>query len=77
VLFVLSSYLSFATSDVLVFLLPALEEQLSVSRHETEEAHLWEVLQMVDRKRMVVARVRQGAGVALAAMQLRSGQDFC
>jgi hypothetical protein len=37
--------------------LPALEEQLAVSRHEMEEAHLWEVLMMEDRKCALVARV--------------------
>jgi hypothetical protein len=37
--------------------LPALEEQLAVSRHETEEARLLEVLMMEDRKCVVVARV--------------------
>ena len=57
-LFVLSSYLSFATSDLLVVLLPALEEQLATSHHETKEARLREVLLMEDHERAVVARVR-------------------
>jgi hypothetical protein len=34
-----------------------LEEQLVASRHETEEAHLWEVLLMEDHKHVVVAGI--------------------
>jgi hypothetical protein len=37
-LFILSSCLSFTTSDLLVTLLPMLEEQLVASRHEMEDA---------------------------------------
>jgi len=36
-----SSYLTFVASDLLVVLLPALEEQLVASHHEMEEARLW------------------------------------
>jgi hypothetical protein len=53
-----------------------LEEQLAASRHETEEAHLWEVLKMVDHERAVVVGVWQGASVALATLQFCTGQDF-
>jgi hypothetical protein len=35
-----------------------LEEQLAVSHHEMEEAHLWEVLLMEDCECVVVARIR-------------------
>ena len=42
-----------------------------------EEAYLWEVLLMEDHERMVVTRVRQGATVALTALQLRTSLDFC
>ena len=64
-----SSYLTFVASDLLVVLLPALEEQLVASHHEMEEDHLREVfLMMENRERAVVARVRQGAGVALATL---------
>ena len=69
-LFVMSSCLSFDASDPLVVLLPALEEQLAASRHETEEACLQEVLLMEDRERMVVDRVWQGAGITLVALLL-------
>jgi hypothetical protein len=37
--------------------LPALEEQLATSRHETEEACLREILLMEDHERAVVAGV--------------------
>ena len=57
-LYILSSYLSFATSDLLVILLPALEGQLVDSHHEMEEALLREALLMVDHEHMVVAGVR-------------------
>jgi hypothetical protein len=53
-----------------------LEEQLAASYHETEEARLREVLLMEDRERAVVAKIRQGASVALAALQLSTGRDF-
>ena len=62
------SYLLFAAPNILIFLLLALEEQLVASRHETEEARLWEVLLMEDRECAVVAGILQGAGVALAAL---------
>jgi hypothetical protein len=52
-------------------LFSVLEKQLAASRHEMEEARLWE-----DRERVVVARIWQGAGVALAALLLRTSQDF-
>jgi hypothetical protein len=54
-------------------LLPVLKEQLVTSRHEVEEACLWEVLLMEDHERAVVAGIRQGAGIALAALQLCIG----
>ena len=54
----------------------ALEEQLAASRHETEEARLWEVLLMEDRECVFVAGIRQGADIALVALQLRTSQDF-
>jgi hypothetical protein len=53
----LSSYLTSAASDLLVVLLPALEEQLAASRHEMEEACLMEFLLMEDRERAVVAGI--------------------
>ena len=40
--------------DPLIVLLLALEEQLVASHHDTEEAHLREVLLMEDRKHAVV-----------------------
>lgn len=75
-LFVLMSCLSFTTSNVLVVMLLALEEQLAPSRHETEEAYLREVLLKEEHERAVVIGVWQGASIALAAMQLRTGRDF-
>ena len=45
-----------------------LEEQLAASSHEMEEARLREVLLMEDHKRAVVARVWQGANIALAVL---------
>lgn len=65
-LFILSSCSSFAASDLLAVLLPALEEQQAASHHETEEARLREVLLMEDCECTVVAGVRQGASIALA-----------
>jgi hypothetical protein len=50
--------LSFVTSNILVVLLLALEEQLVASHHKIEEARLREVLLMEDREHTVVARVR-------------------
>lgn len=41
-----------------------------------EEARPLEALLLEDRERAVVAGNRQGAGVALASAQLRTGQDF-
>jgi hypothetical protein len=41
---------------------------LVASCHEIEEACLWEVLLMEDRERAVLAEIRQGGGVALAAL---------
>jgi Trm5-related predicted tRNA methylase len=55
-----------------VVLLPALEGQLEVSRHEEEAAHLWGSIVAEDRERAAVAGIRQEAGVPLAAMQLRT-----
>ena len=52
----------------LTFLSPALEEQLAATHLEMEEAYLWEVLLMEDRKRATVARIRWGAGFALAVL---------
>jgi hypothetical protein len=68
VLSILSSYLTSAASNLLVVLLPALEEQLAASRHEMEEACLREFLLMEDRERAVVVGIRQGVSVALTAM---------
>ena len=73
---VLSSYLTHVASDLLIVLLSALEEQLAASHHETEEAHLWAFLLMEDHERAVVVGIRQGVDIALAAMQLRTCQDF-
>jgi hypothetical protein len=74
------SHSSLAISDLLLiflfFLLSALEGQLAASYHETEEARLCEVLLMEDCECAVVARIRQGASVTLATLQLRTGQDF-
>ena len=64
VLSFLSSYLTPVASDLLVVLLPALEEQLVASHNEMEEAHLWEFLLMEDHERAVVVGIRQGAGIA-------------
>ena len=47
------------------------------SHHETKEARLWEVLLMEDHEHAVVAEIHEGAGVALATLQLHTGQDFC
>ena len=63
-------------SDLRVILLPALEEQLAASRHEAKAARLREFIVLEDRERAVVARIRQGANVALVAMQLRVGLDL-
>jgi hypothetical protein len=41
-----------------------------------EETHLREVLLMEDHERVMLARIRQEADIALAAIQLRTGQDF-
>ena len=46
------------------------------SHHEMVEAHLQKVLLMEDYERAVVARIRQGGGVALAALQLCTSLDF-
>jgi len=45
-----------------------LEDQLAAFHQESKEAHLQEVLLIEDRKRAVVAGVRQGASVAPAAL---------
>ena len=63
-----SSYLTSIASDLLVVLLPALEEQLEASRHETEEARLQEFLLMEDHEWAMVVGIWKGASVALAAM---------
>ena len=55
-------------ADLCVFLLPALEEQLVVSCHEEEVAHLWGFIIAEDREWAVVAGIQQGASVALATM---------
>jgi hypothetical protein len=62
--------------DPLIILLLALEEQLVASRHEVGEAHLSEVLLTEDLECMMVAGIRQGVGVALATMQLRTGVNL-
>ena len=77
VLSALSSYLTSAASDLLVILLPALEEQLLVSHHEMEEAHLQEFLLIEDHEQAMVVGIWKGAIVALTAMQLCTTQDFC
>ena len=46
------------------------------SHHETEEARLREVLLMEDCECAVVTGIYEGAGVALATLQLRIGQNF-
>jgi hypothetical protein len=56
--FILLSHSLLAIPDLPVFLLLVLEEQLVTSHHEMEEARLWEVLLMEDRKHAVVAGVR-------------------
>jgi hypothetical protein len=66
----------FAVPDLLAFLLPTLEEQLVASHHETKEARLWEVLLMEDHEHVVVLEIRQGAGIAPAALQLHTDRDF-
>jgi hypothetical protein len=38
-----------------------------------EETHLREVLLMEDHERVMLARIRQEADIALAAIQLRTG----
>jgi hypothetical protein len=48
----------FIVPDLLAFLLPVLKEQLVASRHEVEEACLWEVLLMEDREHAMVAEIR-------------------
>jgi hypothetical protein len=45
-----------------------LEEQLAASRHEEEVAHLLEFIIAEDHEQAVVAGIRQGADVTLAAM---------
>jgi hypothetical protein len=57
-------------SNLGVILLLALEEQLVASHHEEEVACLWGFIIAEDRERAVVAGIQQGAGVALATMQL-------
>jgi len=57
-------------SDLRVISLPALEERLAFSRHEEEVAHLWGFIVAEDHERVVVVGIRQGANIALAAMQL-------
>jgi hypothetical protein len=64
----LSSYLTSTASDLLIVLLPALEEQLAASRHKTKEAHLQEFLLMEDHERAMVVRILQGAGITLTTM---------
>ena len=53
-----SSYLTSIASDLLVILLPPLEEQLAASHHETEEARLWEFLLMEDYEQAMVVGIR-------------------
>ena len=48
---------------------------MAASRHEEEAARLRGFIIAEDHERAVVARIQQGAGVALAAMQLRVGMD--
>ena len=57
-------------SDLQVISLPALEEQLATSHHEEEAARLWGFIIAKHHERVVVARIQQGVGVTLAAMQL-------
>ena len=58
--------------DLHVILLPALEEQLAASHHEEEAARLRDIIVAEDHELAVVAGIWQGAGVALATMQLGS-----
>ena len=46
------------------------------SRHEAEVARLHEFIVVEDHERAMEAGIRQGAGVALATMQLRVGLDL-
>ena len=57
-------------SDLHVVSSSTLEEQLAASCHEGEAARLRGFIIAEDHERAVVARIQQGAGVALAAMQL-------
>ena len=59
--------------DLRVVLLPALEEELAVSCHDKEAACLRGFIIVEDRERVVMVGIWQGAGVALAAMQLWIG----
>ena len=75
--FILISCRMSVASDLRVVLSPsALEEELAATRHEAEVACLWETLAVEDHERAVVVGIQQGAGVALAAMQLRIGRDL-
>ena len=64
-------------ADLRVVLFLALEEQLAVSRHEVEVACLWGFIMAEDHEQVVVAGIQQGAGSALAAMQLWTGVNLC
>ena len=52
------------------------DRSLAVSRHEEEAAHLQGFIMVEDRERVVVVWIRQGANIALAAMQLRTGVNL-
>lgn len=51
------SYSSLVASNLLTFLLSALEEQLAASHHEIEEDRLRGALLLEDHERVVVARI--------------------
>jgi hypothetical protein len=62
-------------ADLRVVLLLALEGQLVISCHE-EAARLRGFIVAEDHEWAVVAGISQGAGIALATMQLRTGVNF-
>ena len=48
-----------------------------VSHHEEEAARLWGFIVVEDHERAVVVGIWQGAGVALATMQLWTRANLC
>lgn len=73
---ILTSCLMFAAFDCRVILLPTLEKQLAAARHEAEVARLRETISVEDHERAMVVGIWLGAGVGLAAMQLRTEMDL-